>query len=201
MGIKQEINAKNTEHEQRSDFDREKVPVNKGSVEEKQKLIEAFAAVKSENQKIAFNLNKKNEECIKLTSEKADLEQKTTAASAKITQLESDLLQLKRQHTEKMKEYKQKVSDLSDQNGKLNARIQQLQTAMARNNQVEKKSDDVYEVEEIIGDKKIGKVQYYKIKWKGFDETHDSWERETNLMCPSILKAYTQTKKQTKSAK
>lgn len=194
LGIKQEIRTENTEHEQRSDFNRQQVRVNKDSVEEKQKLVEAFVAVKSENQKITFDLNKKSEECIKLVSEKLQLEQKTVEASAKITQLESDLSHLKHEYAEQIKECKQKFSDSCNQNQKLVARIQQLQTAMAQNIQVEKKSSDIYEVERIIGDKKTGKVQYYKIRWKGFDETHDTWERETNLMCPSMLKKYLQTK-------
>lgn len=168
--------------------------MNKDSIEGKQKVIDAYVAMKSENQKITFDLNKKNQECLKLLSEKKEMEQNTAAASAQIMKLESDLSKLRNEYVEKMKQYKKELSDSRNQNEKLTARVQQLQNAMADKSQVEQKSEEVYEVEKIIDDKKTGKVQYYKIRWKGYDQTHDTWEREANLMCRSILNKYLQTK-------
>lgn len=52
---------------------------------------------------------------------------------------------------------------------------------------------DVFEVKSIIGHrKKYGKVEYL-VRWKGFDESHDSWSQEDNLFCPLILKRYKKT--------
>lgn len=191
--IKQEIKPKNAE--QHSYLNRNQVPMDPDSIQEKQKLIEAFVAMKSENQKLTFNLNKKSEDCIKLAAEKLDLEQKLVTANAKITQLESDLLHFKGEYAEKMNEYKQKLSDSNQQKRKLNACYNQLQSSMSQKDQIANKSDNIYEVEKIIDEKKIGKAQYYRVRWEGFNEKDDTWERETNLFCPDILEEYLKTKK------
>lgn len=34
----------------------------------------------------------------------------------------------------------------------------------------------VYEVDKIVSRKKVGKVFYYRIRWKGFTKSRDTWE-------------------------
>lgn len=35
-----------------------------------------------------------------------------------------------------------------------------------------------------------GKVKYFKIRWKGYDEKDDTWEPENDLSCPEIIERY-----------
>ncbi|CDJ41950.1 hypothetical protein, conserved [Eimeria tenella] len=42
------------------------------------------------------------------------------------------------------------------------------------------KSDE-YEVEDIVGYKKEKGLDYFRVRWKGFDESDDTWEVESNL--------------------
>ena len=54
---------------------------------------------------------------------------------------------------------------------------------------------DEYEVERIIGTKKVGKKIYYRVHWKGFDTSEDTWEPEENLHCPKLLKQFREAQK------
>jgi hypothetical protein len=48
-----------------------------------------------------------------------------------------------------------------------------------------------YEVERIVDHKLGHKGQMkYLLKWKGFPEDENTWEREANLCCPELLAAY-----------
>lgn len=52
---------------------------------------------------------------------------------------------------------------------------------------------DVFEVKSVIDHRKnYGKMEYL-VRWKGFDESHDSWSQEGDLFCPLILKRYKKT--------
>jgi hypothetical protein len=65
--------------------------------------------------------------------------------------------------------------------------------------------EPIYEVEAILDHKdvKSGKkvIRRFLIKWAGFDHSHNSWERESNLLkCDEVLADYW-TRYNTKSAK
>jgi len=50
--------------------------------------------------------------------------------------------------------------------------------------------EEEYEVEEILDKRKhYGKIQYL-IKWKGYPLSEASWEPESNLNCPELLKSF-----------
>lgn len=177
MGIKKEA-ATSDNLILKKDFDKEK------------KLIDAMVALKRENQKITFDLKKKQEECSKLTSEKLELERIVNDMNVETEKLKSDISDLKSEYAEKMNQCQITSSNLHIQNQTLSARIEQLQTTMLQKSRDENNSDGVYEVEQILDDKKIGKVMHYLIRWKGYDSSHDTWERKSNLQCPTILKQY-----------
>ena len=51
-------------------------------------------------------------------------------------------------------------------------------------------SSDIYEVEEILKHKIVGKKKIYFIKWKGYPHSENTWEEEKNLLCPEKLNEY-----------
>ena len=41
--------------------------------------------------------------------------------------------------------------------------------------------DNEYQVEKIVDERIQGKEKFYKVRWKGYDSTHDTWVRESEL--------------------
>lgn len=70
--------------------------------------------------------------------------------------------------------------------------IQQLQSES--NLTTEDKENDSYEVEKILSHSVIKrgnkKELHFFVRWKDYDSSDDSWVRENNLDCDSILKQY-----------
>ncbi|KAJ3149164.1 Chromobox protein 3 [Geranomyces variabilis] len=58
-----------------------------------------------------------------------------------------------------------------------------------------------WEVEAIVGARKIRGVQQYYIKWKGFDEGDNTWEPESHIHCPDLVDAYWAEQAEKQSAK
>lgn len=159
---------------------------------EKKNLVEKIVSLKSENQNIVLELrNIKTENATHISSNQKLI--------AKCNTLSADLEALKRKHSDfisKTNETEKQLSDLVHEKKLLLARINQLETGIEQQHQqtTNKKplapANDVYEVEKIIAQKKINGVMHYKIHWKGYNKTHDSWEKETNLKCPRIINAF-----------
>lgn len=195
MGIKQEAGS--------SKISDEKVDESGATTEkfaqEKQKLLEAFASLKAENQKMAYDLKRTHDENVKLSADKHRLEQKIEAAEAKVIELDSTLSQMKINHSARMLECEQKICDLLQQNKLLTARIKQLRTGIEQADHEEGVADEsnenVYEVEKLINDKIKRDGRYFLVRWKGYTSKYDTWERESNLNCPGILKKYLQANK------
>lgn len=51
-------------------------------------------------------------------------------------------------------------------------------------------SDGEYEVESIVGHKKEKGKTLYRIKWKGYPSSQDSWLPGVELSCKDLLKKY-----------
>lgn len=63
---------------------------------------------------------------------------------------------------------------------------------LARMAQIEKfGSDDTnhFEVEKLLEHKTVNELNFL-VKWKGFDRTHNSWVRRSDLGCTKMLNAY-----------
>lgn len=61
--------------------------------------------------------------------------------------------------------------------------------------------DEGYEVENIVGHKFKGKKKLFKIRWKNYDESQDTWEPEEDLSCPEIIEQYLEEHPEAKGPK
>lgn len=164
--------------------------------EEKKSLINKIMALKSENQLLVQELNDKNIQLNSANTLKNEIQirlnEKDSNISAKFDELKMKLQNSDEKATSCMKS----VSDLKRANLLLVSQNKQLQTALAQNEEVKSDSDesDFYEVENLLNDKLVSE-RHYLVRWRGFDQTHDTWERESNLRCTDILKKYKRSKK------
>lgn len=55
---------------------------------------------------------------------------------------------------------------------------------------IAKKDDGDYEVDDIIDHKFEKKARYFLVRWKNCTPDEDTWEPETSLACPDIVKKY-----------
>lgn len=102
--------------------------------------------------------------------------------------------------------FKTERAGLLKNNALLQARINQLQFGAAEKRNIENQQhcsdrgkdlmpeNDEFEVENIVDDEFRKGKQYFLVKWKGFDESENSWEAKSNLNCPKILKKYFKSK-------
>ena len=49
---------------------------------------------------------------------------------------------------------------------------------------------EIFQAERIINDRKTGSRREYLIKWKGFSDSHNTWENERNILDPYFLRKY-----------
>lgn len=112
-----------------------------------------------------------------------------------VTQLQFEFDQLKEQNANTF-------GNLTKENNMLKAQIKQLQSGISHRqsfgnieekstNDVDGADDNVYEVEKIIEHRNC---REYLVRWKNFDSDDNSWEKESNLHCPAILKKYKKIK-------
>lgn len=134
-------------------------------------------------------------------------------STIKLLSAESQKLKLALEKT--MAELKEKrahegkiISDLTRENRLLVAQVNQLQSSIVQSvptkNVASVKPDkvkienDYFEVEKLIDDKIEKNVRYYLVRWKRYSSCDDSWVRECDLKCQSILKKYKASKHQRK---
>lgn len=171
-------------------------------VREKNALIATIISLKSENQTFCFQLNEKKSKLITL---KAQNENILRELNAQIVTLSSDLKNaLAELSTLKRKFHEQKASDeksianLVAEKKLLAARFKQLGNGASLQHSLHcnEQSDDenIYEVEKLLADKFIRRTRYYLVRWKGYGPTYDSWEKEENILCQSILEEYQESK-------
>lgn len=113
--------------------------------------------------------------------------------------------------TEENTQYKNTIQRLTHENKLLVARNKQLQSEFNRTDHdanqknadantsknvnntsttTGKTNNHVYEVEQLVSHKIRNGSKYFLIRWKGYDASFDTWEREENLNCSKLLKKY-----------
>lgn len=190
LGIKTEKRASQNHQQTKSST---KTDGSTSFVQEKGKLLDTLTNLKSENQKLTFDLKKKSDEVNTLKRENENLVQKALFMTTKANDLKSDLSQAQSKLVQKNAEHKNQIANLTHQNKLLSAQLNQLKTsaADANDHDANNSHNNEYEVERLLDDEMDGNVRYYLVRWKGYpSKHHDTWERESNLECPEILKQY-----------
>lgn len=169
-------------------------------VHEKQTLIDKISSLKSENQQILFELKKSQDALTTSNTVRKELETKAKQSDEKhmteLSHLRSEISS-SNAASEAMKiEYEKRVSDLTRDRDLSQARYKQLKNSITQQKTADEESSqnnfngELYEVECLLDDKMIRKTRQYLVRWKGYDTSHDSWVKESDLKCPSILKKY-----------
>lgn len=161
--------------------------------QDKQKLVGKIVGLQTENQRITFDLQKKMSECEALIQEKLNIEKEL---SEKVHTLTEEMNAIKLDCVTQKERDKETIAQLSYDNKTLQARIKQLQVGVRsqerlKSNQ-ENASENVYEVERLINHKKKKNGMHYLVRWKNYTSKDDTWEHESDLMCPEILESYKQ---------
>lgn len=160
-------------------------------MKEKSKLIAEIISLKTENQRTCFDLNERQVELVTIKTENErkirELNERIIIISSSLKNAEAEILKLKKS-----------ISDLVSEKNIQKARIKQLLNSSASNSSQKARQnsvdENVFEVEKVISDKLVGKTRYYLVHWKGYSSKDDTWEREENLFCPTILEEYRQSK-------
>lgn len=166
------------------------------SQKEKQTLIDKIVVLKSENQQLALRLRNGQSENATLKSELQKMTNRMNTQSAKLNTLRSKLSEESAKYTEMNAQNETKIVNLMRAKSLLEARNKQLQkgveeqVAAKKRDEDESDDDNVYEVEKLLNHKVQNGVRFYLVRWKGYSEKHDTWEKESNLNCPKMLYAY-----------
>lgn len=68
----------------------------------------------------------------------------------------------------------------------LKLKISELQIANSASD-IDKSTEDAYEVEEILDVRYVNGEREYRIRWKEYSPNSDTWEPEANLSCEELL--------------
>lgn len=159
-------------------------------------LVDKIVSLKSENQQLALQLRNEQSEKASLKLKLKEISEQTSTQSMEINNLRSKLSEETAKYTDMCAQNETKLSDLMREKDLLIARNTQLQKGIDHQALVKEQAsvecdvDDVYEVEKLIGHKTKKGARFYLVRWKGYNEQDDTWEKESNLDCPAILNAY-----------
>lgn len=172
-------------------------PQQLGWQEEKQTLIHKLVALKAENNKHLLNLKKTESENSKLLLQNQKLNENLSACNSQINKLKSKLIACETEISElksnAIKTNNQMKAEFEREKKMLIDRVQQSQIATEKKQTITSRNSNAeneYEVDAILNDKKTRSGHKYLIRWKNYGPDEDTWEREDNLNCPTILAQY-----------
>lgn len=161
---------------------------------EKKTLVEKIVALRTENQHITLSLQKKKEDCESLATEKHNVEHTVIALTEEINTLKSQLTKIKSDFIAQKDCDRQTIANLTSENKTFHAQIQQFRAGIDLQTTADfsksQESEEIFEVEALVRHKKKKDGMHYLVRWKNFTSDEDTWEKESNLMCPKILDNY-----------
>lgn len=160
---------------------------------EKQGFISKFSALQKENQTITLKLKKRDAECNAMKLENQKFSQQIRSLSTEVAASQSELAKLKTEFSKQKSHDAKILSDLKSENSSLQAQMKQLRTGMSRQKSFDASRDNIeneYEVEMLVGHKRLKDGMRFRVRWLGYGEADDTWEKESNLSCSKILNDY-----------
>lgn len=165
--------------------------------EEKQAFVQKIVALKADNHQNLLLQMKAKAEFDTMALSKQKLEKKLLDKEAEFAmamkKFDLEISKAKKELDEMKIKNDKIISDLKRENQLLTARIKQYQTGMQQKSFFENQMDRAnmeYEVEAILNHRITANGRHYLIRWKGYGSDEDTWEKETNLSCPKMLKSY-----------
>lgn len=170
--------------------------------QEKANIIQELVDIKSENQKLNFELQTKCDEIQKVIEQRIA---ETTKLNNTIQSLQNDLIEWKQKCSngiEMQVQHEKAIRNLNRENHELSAQLVQLRRSthnstphksIEQNNKSDHLSDnddDVFEVEAILSHKVYRKKRSFYVRWKNYSPNHDSWVNENNINCDALLDEY-----------
>lgn len=162
---------------------------------EKSKIIAELLTIKEDNQNLRFKLQQQNRLLDTQTNKIHNFDRELAGLHKTICELQDKL------STEKYQSIELNVN-LRREKSVLAAQVKQLLLASNTKKQVtsdESSSDEDFEVD-FIRNHKIDKngTRKFLIRWKDFSAKEDTWEKESNLNCPDMLRQYLHLKERDK---
>lgn len=162
---------------------------------EKTKIIAELMTMKEDNQNLRFKLQQQNRLLDTQTNKIQNVNGELARLQKKICELQDELSLEKNQNEANVHLRREKKL--------LAAQVKQLLLASNAQKQVtsdESSCDENFEVNFIRNHKiDINGTRKFLIRWRNFSAKHDTWEKESNLNCPDILRQYLHLKKRDKT--
>lgn len=155
------------------------------------RVLDEIVSVRAKYNETFFELEKLKKSSTQMRSEKCELEHRCKQKETLIASLELD----KKQSSENVMKLEEKINSLELEllSMKNALKIAKKDNILLR--QQVNSSDETYEVEKLLSHKYENNERFFLVRWNGYDKSHDSWERESNLNCDEILQKYLKRKR------
>lgn len=159
---------------------------------ENEHLLAELSSIRSKYSRIFFEHEKLKEKVKSLESENVELVEKIACLEQKCATPQKNEKKDKNEHS-----LESQLSELKIQKSVSPSRSNQAVAGSSKKKTIEKnihqnakKNKADYEVERLMDHKPKRNRMFFLVRWKGFGSDQDSWEPESNLHCPEILRAY-----------